>query len=775
MRRPAAQMSKKQLDDANEEATPRSAIQPHATTGFDKLYQSQGGPEGKGNIIPVTTTDEAVAAMQSAVDQGTFSVVGGGHGYEGHGTSKHSIISLSSMAQIKTVTGVNAGLVGKEYVAIEGGAKLAALYEFLFMRYNTFIPGGSCWAVGAGGHITGGGYGIYSRTHGLTVDYVAGVEFAWVNSKKKVQRVMAWNNSPELELRKLLWACRGAMAGNFGVILTYYLDLEQLKHVCTLDSPTKYQPSTPAVYYQIALTIMPNTSECCTPKVYRRLFRANYDWWRDRRNAGLVQAAGAPGGSMPNTGLTFFRANQTGIALVLYFFDRTALLAYLKTMFDALHDAPGCGAAALKQVQLHHTSKGHGGQFSEASRSVILAADNSDADEGRAAMLEVIENQLLAYSFWEFTEANSTMGQNCYFKNSGHVIGTPRSKDVPTTTHGKDLFDLGYTKEQLHTIFEHVLQMYMWVDPTSIDYDDIVKIPVYSGEYRVASEYARLASSLADAEAGDSGTEQKFVYLKKVPQSTTGARPQWAWISQHGSQHTNRHGKFAPGAKPTKPLPPLGDTANSKVHFVWQHDPFNGKPQDFSKNAANPVPMGPSADGTPWALPATSVSNRDAVLKVQPQLYWDFAEDSEYMLKWFDNFTGKVFSSVLSEDKPEGYKMEFPRSQGLYINYPDSYYMKMYPADNKELAEIERWPFLLYGDNKAGADGRSAATANGCFLKTLMEVKGMFDSTRNFDLASRKYDQTEQQATPALSIPFPTGKVTPYDAPPRAQLKRPRE
>lgn len=751
------------------------AIQPHATAGFDKLYQSQGGPEGKGNIIPVATTDEAVAAMQSAVDQGTFSVVGGGHSYEGYGTSKHSIISLSSMAQIKTVTDVNAGHVGKEYVAIEGGAKLAAVYEYLFMRHNTFFPGGSCWAVGAGGHITGGGYGVYSRTHGLTVDYVAGVEFAWVNSKKKVQRVMAWNNSPELELRKLLWACRGAMAGNFGVILTYYLDLEQLKHVCTLDSPTKCQPSTPAVYYQTALTIMPNTHECCTRDIYRRLFRANYDWWRDHQTAGLVQAPGAPGGSMPNTGATFFSANQTGIALVLYFFNRAALLTYLKTMFDVLHDAPGCGAAALKQVQLHHTSKGHGGQFSEASRSTILAADNSDADGGRAAMLEVFENQLLTYSFWEFTEANSTMAQNCYFKNSGHVIGTPRSKDVPTTTHGKDLFDLGYTKEQLDTIFIHVLQMYMWVDPKSnLDYVEVVKIPVYSGEYRVASEYA---SSPADAEAGDGGTAQKFVYLKEVPQNTKGARPQWAWISQHGSQHTASDGQCAPGGG-AKPLKPLGDTVNGEPtgsFFVLKHDPVNGKPQDFSKNAANPVPMGPSADGTPWALPATSVSNRDAVLKVQPQLYWDFAEDSEYMIKWFDNFTERVFSSVLSTNKSEeGYKM-FPRSQGLYINYPDSHYMKMYPADSKELAEIEQWPFLLYGDNKAGADGRSAATANGCFLKTLMEVKGMFDSTRNFDLASRKYDQTEQQATPALSIPFPTGKVKPYDAPPKAQLKRPRE
>lgn len=311
------------------------------------------------------------------------------------------------------------------------------------------------------------------------------------------------------------------------------------------------------------------------------------------------------------------------------------------------------------------------------------------------------------------------------------------------------------------------------MDPTSKqlvfgqDYD-VPPIPVYSGQYRLASKYALPAAGRADTQAGDGGTGQKFVYLKRVPQDTAGAKPQWAWISQHGSQHKASDGKDAPGAKPGSPLPPLGDTAGSGVHFVWQHDPFNGKPQDFSKNVSNPVLMGPSADGTPWTLPATSVSNRDAVLKVQPQLYWDHAEDSECMLAWFDNFTASVFKSVL---RPNLDKIKHPPVQGLYINYPDSHYMKMYPAGCNGLAEIDQWPFLVYGDNKADADGSSAADANDGFLQTLMEVKGMYDPTRNFDLASRKYDQSEQEATAALSIPFPTWKVTPYDAPPKAQLK----
>jgi FAD/FMN-containing dehydrogenase len=38
------------------------------------------------------------------------------------------------------------------------------------------IPGGSCYSVGAGGHICGGGYGLLSRKYGLTVDHLVAVQ-----------------------------------------------------------------------------------------------------------------------------------------------------------------------------------------------------------------------------------------------------------------------------------------------------------------------------------------------------------------------------------------------------------------------------------------------------------------------------------------------------------------------------------------------------------------------------------------------------------------------
>ena len=49
-------------------------------------------------------------------------------------------------------------------------------YVNLYKSANRTLPGGSCYSVGAGGHIVGGGYGLLSRLQGLTVDWLSGVD-----------------------------------------------------------------------------------------------------------------------------------------------------------------------------------------------------------------------------------------------------------------------------------------------------------------------------------------------------------------------------------------------------------------------------------------------------------------------------------------------------------------------------------------------------------------------------------------------------------------------
>ncbi len=100
------------------------------------------------------------------------------------------------------------------------GRSLGQAYQDLYKLYNVTLPGGTCDSVGAGGHVTGGGYGFLSRLYGTTADWVTGVDILTVDAKGKV----ALRTCTEKQDPDLLRACRGAGGGNFGVIVDYIFD-----------------------------------------------------------------------------------------------------------------------------------------------------------------------------------------------------------------------------------------------------------------------------------------------------------------------------------------------------------------------------------------------------------------------------------------------------------------------------------------------------------------------------------------------------------------------
>src|SRR5215470_888534 len=103
---------------------------------------------------------------------------------------------------------------------INAGKQLGDIYLDLFKRYGVTIPAGTCYAVGAGGHISGGGYGLLSRLHGLTVDWLSAVDILTVDASGKViSRRVDKQHDPDL-----FRACRGAGGGNFGVITAFHFD-----------------------------------------------------------------------------------------------------------------------------------------------------------------------------------------------------------------------------------------------------------------------------------------------------------------------------------------------------------------------------------------------------------------------------------------------------------------------------------------------------------------------------------------------------------------------
>ncbi|HJW95016.1 MAG TPA: FAD-binding protein [Thermoanaerobaculia bacterium] len=163
-------------------------------------------------------TQEVVDAVQLAVDSGLrVTVQSGGHCYENFavGNTGGVIIDMAGFNQVYYDDEMQA-------FCIEAGCTLWNVYWNLYKEYGVCIPGGSCYSVGAGGHISGGGYGLLSRKFGLTVDWLYGVEMVVVDAAGGAEAVVVTDSSTDPEDQNLLWGCQGGGGGNFGIITRFF-------------------------------------------------------------------------------------------------------------------------------------------------------------------------------------------------------------------------------------------------------------------------------------------------------------------------------------------------------------------------------------------------------------------------------------------------------------------------------------------------------------------------------------------------------------------------
>ena len=162
------------------------------------------------------TSNDVVEALQRTVDAGRRPTIrSGGHCYEDFVVNNPggSILDLSLLTSSHLPTD------GSRY-RISAGKVLGDVYFDLFKRHGVTIPAGTCYSVGAGGHISGGGYGLLSRLHGVTVDWLSAVDIVTIGAEgRAAERRVDEKQDPDL-----FRACRGAGGGNFGVITGYLFD-----------------------------------------------------------------------------------------------------------------------------------------------------------------------------------------------------------------------------------------------------------------------------------------------------------------------------------------------------------------------------------------------------------------------------------------------------------------------------------------------------------------------------------------------------------------------
>ena len=168
---------------------------------------------GPARIIVCTTPADVHRALQTAVHDGIRPTVrSGGHCYENFSANNPGGVLLD-LSQLNIVdldprTG--------EY-CVAPGAVLGDVYQSLYKRYGLTLPAGSCYSVGAGGHISGGGYGLLSRLQGLSSDWLEAIDILTVDASGKViERRVDRKNDPDL-----FRACCGAGGGGFGIITSF--------------------------------------------------------------------------------------------------------------------------------------------------------------------------------------------------------------------------------------------------------------------------------------------------------------------------------------------------------------------------------------------------------------------------------------------------------------------------------------------------------------------------------------------------------------------------
>lgn len=157
----------------------------------------------------------AAALDEALAHGGEVKVKGGGHCYEGfvfNDDTRH-VLDLSPMAAV--------GVDERGYYLEAGGTNWGA-YQALFRGFGKTLPAGSCYSVGLGGHICGGGYGLLSRLHGLTVDWLTGVEIVVKDDARVPARVIYVGQDSRGDEQDLYWASSGGGGGNFGIITRYY-------------------------------------------------------------------------------------------------------------------------------------------------------------------------------------------------------------------------------------------------------------------------------------------------------------------------------------------------------------------------------------------------------------------------------------------------------------------------------------------------------------------------------------------------------------------------
>ncbi|CAH8345660.1 unnamed protein product [Eruca vesicaria subsp. sativa] len=257
------------LRDRSNPKNPITILTPQNST-FDSSYVSYAKNKRYSN--PNDTNLIAIVAakheshVQTTVVCAKFNAIqirtrSGGHDYEGLSYISSVPFTVLDMNKLRSIT-VD---VPSKKAWVQAGATLGELYTKISKSSKTLaFAAGVCPTLGAGGHISGGGYGNLIRKYGVSVDHVVDAQLVDVNGKILNRASMG---------EDLFWAIRGGGGASFGVILSWTIKLVDVPETITVFNVNKTlgQGATDVLYKwqlvssklprELFLRAMPQTTE----------------------------------------------------------------------------------------------------------------------------------------------------------------------------------------------------------------------------------------------------------------------------------------------------------------------------------------------------------------------------------------------------------------------------------------------------------------------------------------------------------------------------------
>uniref|UniRef100_A0ACD5ZSG0 Uncharacterized protein n=1 Tax=Avena sativa TaxID=4498 RepID=A0ACD5ZSG0_AVESA len=223
-------------------------------------------------IVKATHASHVQAAVRCGVAHGVrVRPRSGGHDYEGlsyrsiDAACPFAVVDLAALRAIRVD-------VRSKSAWVDSGATLGELYYGIANKSARLgFPAGVGPTVGVGGHLSGGGFGLMMRKHGLAADHVVDAVLVDAEGRLLDRARMGEDH---------FWAIRGGGGGSFGVVVSWKLRLVRVPAtvaVFTVHRPrnrsasdllTKWQLVAPALPRDVILRVVVQNQDAQFESLY---------------------------------------------------------------------------------------------------------------------------------------------------------------------------------------------------------------------------------------------------------------------------------------------------------------------------------------------------------------------------------------------------------------------------------------------------------------------------------------------------------------------------